>query len=119
MHVGASPTHTVNRLLIDTDAAFDDVRRRYESLVATIDFAELTALVNAGDLSEVNQYTAEHAPHTFVNFWTFDPTPMMQLFGHRTRAIDLHDGQQRDRRKNGSPRSRGHALCLPCRPTCG
>jgi hypothetical protein len=87
MHVGASPTHTVNRLLIDTDAAFDDVRRRYESLVATIDFAELTALVNAGDLSEVNQYTAEHAPHTFVNFWTFDPTPMMQLFGHRTRAM--------------------------------
>ena len=45
-----------------------------------IDFAELTALVNAGDLSEVTQYTADHAPHTFVNFWTFDPTPMMQLF---------------------------------------
>ena len=91
MHVGASPTHTVahtvNRLLIDTDAAFDDVRRRYESLVSTIDFAELIALVNAGDLSEVKQYTAEHAPHTFVNFWTFDPTPMMQLFGYRTRAI--------------------------------
>jgi hypothetical protein len=73
--------HTVNRLVIDTDAAFDDVRRRYESLVSTIDFAEPTALVNAGDLSEVKQYTAEHAPHTF------DPTPMMQLFGHRTRAI--------------------------------
>ena len=79
--------HTVNRLVIDTDAAFDDVRRRYESLFPTIDFAELTALVNAGDLSEVKQYTAEHAPHTFVNFWTFDPTPMMQLVGQGTRAI--------------------------------
>lgn len=79
--------HTVNRLVIDTDAAFHDVRQCYESLVSTIDFAELTALVNAGDLSEAKQHTAEHAPHTFVNIWTFDPTPMMQLFVHRTGAI--------------------------------
>ena len=39
----------------DTDTAFDDVRHSYESLVPTIDFAELTALVNAGALSEVKQ----------------------------------------------------------------
>ena len=79
--------HTVNRLVIDTDTAFDDLRHNYESLVPTIDFAELTALVIAGDLSVVKQYTAEHAPNTFVNFWTFDPTPQMQLFGHQTRVV--------------------------------
>lgn len=79
--------HTVNRLVIDSDRAFDEVRQRYESLVPTIDFAELTALVMAGDLSAVKQYTADHAPHSFVNYWTFDPTPQMQLFGHRTRAV--------------------------------
>jgi hypothetical protein len=75
MRVDVDATHTVartvNRLVIDSDAAFDDVRQRYESLVPTIDFAELTALVIAGDLAVVKQYTADHAPHSFVNFWTF------------------------------------------------
>jgi hypothetical protein len=50
-------------------------------------FAKLTDLIEAGDLTRVQPYTAELAPHSFVNFWTFDPTPMMHLAGHRTRAI--------------------------------
>lgn len=79
--------HLVNRFVIDTDVTFDEVRERYESLVPTIDFAKLTELIEAGDLSRVKQYTAEHAPHSFVNFWAFDPTPMMKLVGHPTRAI--------------------------------
>ena len=33
--------HVVNRLVIDSGNTFDDVRQRYESLVPTIDFAEL------------------------------------------------------------------------------
>ena len=90
--VQAPPTHTVahtvNRLVIDTDTAFDDVLERYESLVPIVDFAKLTRLILSGDLSRVKQYTDEHAPHTFVNFWTFDPTPqMMKLFGHQTRVV--------------------------------
>jgi hypothetical protein len=80
-------THQVNRLVVDSDAAFDDLRQRYESLVPTIDFAELTDVIEAGDLSQVRKYTAEHAPHSFVNFWTFDPTPMMQLAGQHTRVV--------------------------------
>lgn len=79
--------HLVNRFVIDTDETFDDVRQRFESLVPTIDFAELTELIEAGDLSRVQRYTAEHAPNSFVNFWTFDPTPMMRLVGHHSRAI--------------------------------
>jgi Domain of unknown function DUF302 len=91
MHVDARPTHTVahtvNRLVIDTDEPFDDVLERYESLVPIVDFAKLTRLILSGDLSRVKQYTAEIAPHSFVNFWTFDPTPMMRLVGHRTRTV--------------------------------
>jgi hypothetical protein len=92
MHVDSPPTHTVahtvNRLVIDTDTAFDDVLERYESLVPTVDFAKLTRLISIGDISRVKQYTADLAPHTFMNFWTFDPSPqMMRLFGHRTRAV--------------------------------
>jgi len=79
--------HTAIRLVIDTGAGFEDVVQRYESRVPTIDFAELTKLVIAGDLARVKQYTAEHAPYSFVNFWKFDPTPMMRMFGHRTSAI--------------------------------
>lgn len=79
--------HQVNRLVIDTDAAFDELRQRYESLVPTIDFPELSELIFAGDLTRVREYTAEHAPHAFLNFWTFDPTPMMQLAGHQTQIV--------------------------------
>jgi hypothetical protein len=79
--------HQVNRFVIDTADTFDDVRRTFESLVPTIDFAELTRVIETGDLSRVQQYTAEHAPHSFVNFWMFDPTPMMELLGHHTRAV--------------------------------
>jgi hypothetical protein len=79
--------HLVNRFVIDTDTDFDDVRTRYESLVPTIDFAELTEVIQTGDLARVQQYTAEHAPHSFVNFWTLDPMPMMRLAGHSARTI--------------------------------
>lgn len=79
--------HLVNRFVIDTDCSFDDLRQQFESLVPVIDFAELTAQIQSGDLARVRRYTAEHAPHSFVTFWTFDPTPMMRLVGHSTRAI--------------------------------
>jgi hypothetical protein len=79
--------HLVNRFDIEADGSFDEIRRSYESLVPTINFAELTDVIESGDLARVRQYTAAHAPHAFVNFWTFDPTPMMQLVGHQTRAI--------------------------------
>jgi Domain of unknown function DUF302 len=55
--------------------------------VPTIDFAELVEVIGTGDLARVQQYTAEHAPNSFVNFWTLDPMPMMRLAGHQRRAI--------------------------------
>jgi hypothetical protein len=67
--------------------AVEDVLERYESLVPTVDFVKLTRLIFSGDLSRVKQYINELAKHTFVNFWTFDPSPQMQLFGHRTRVV--------------------------------
>jgi Domain of unknown function DUF302 len=80
-------SHIVNRFVIDSADTFDDVRQRYESLVPTIDFAELAEVIATGDLSRVERYTAEHAPHSFVNFWTLDPMPMMSLAGNQQRAI--------------------------------
>jgi hypothetical protein len=80
-------SHLVNRFDIESDNTFDELRQSYESLVPTINFAELTDMIESGDLARVKEYTAARAPHSFVNFWTFNPTPMMQLVGHRTRAI--------------------------------
>lgn len=73
--------------MIDADASFEDLRGRYESLVPVIDPDALRALIEKGDLDQVVRYTAEHTPHTFARFWTFDPTPMMRLVGHRTEVI--------------------------------
>jgi hypothetical protein len=80
-------SHVVNRFVIDSQDTFDDLRQRYESLVPTIDFAELAQVIATADLSRVQQYTAEHAPNSFVNFWTLDPMPMMRLAGNQQRAI--------------------------------
>ncbi len=79
--------HQVNRFVLDTGGTFDGLRERFESLVPTIDFAELTTVIETGDLAAVQQYTAAHAPHSFVNFWTLDATPMMTLAGNRARAV--------------------------------
>ncbi|SEH56613.1 MULTISPECIES: DUF302 domain-containing protein [unclassified Leifsonia] len=79
--------HLVNRFVIDTEDSFDDVRRRYESLVPAIDFAELTEVVATGDLARLQAYTADHTPHSFAIFWTMDPTPVMRLSGHQNRAV--------------------------------
>jgi Domain of unknown function DUF302 len=79
--------HIVNRFVIDSEETFDDMRQNYESLVPTIDFAELAEVIATGDLARVQQYTGEHAPHSFVNFWTLDPMPMMRLAGNQQRAI--------------------------------
>jgi uncharacterized protein (DUF302 family) len=79
--------HTVNRLVIDALATFEDLRCRYETLVPDIDMAALTAVIETGNLDEVAHYTAERTPHSFARFWTFDPTPMMRLAGNRTEVI--------------------------------
>jgi len=79
--------HVVNRLVIDTGNTFDDVRQRYESLVPTIDFAELVAVIQTGDLARLQTYTAEHTPHSFAIYATLDVTPVMALSGHQRRAV--------------------------------
>ena len=74
--------HIVNRFVIDAEDGFDDVRERYESLVPTVDFAELVEVIGTGDYARVLRYTAEHAPNSFS-----------ELLGARPDASDA------DRRK--------------------
>lgn len=80
-------TRPVNRFVIQAEDTFESVRRRFEELVPEIDFAALREVIKSGDLEAVERYTAEHTPNSFANFWTFDPTGMMRLRGHSTRAV--------------------------------
>lgn len=75
--------HLVNCLVIDCDDGFDKVRQCCESLVPATDLAGLTEVIKTGSLAQVQQDTAEHAPHSFLNLGTLDPTPMMRLAGHQ------------------------------------
>ena len=56
-------SHLVNRLVIDAEDSFDEVRQRYESLVPAIDFAELAGVAGTGDLAALQAYITEHTPH--------------------------------------------------------
>lgn len=80
-------SHLVNRLVIDAEDSFDEVRQRYESLVPAIDFAELAGVAGTGDLAALQAYITEHTPHSFAIYWTLDPMPVMRLSGHRLRAV--------------------------------
>ena len=102
--------HQVDRLVIDADAGFDDLRQRYESLVPDIDMDALTVLIEKGDLDEVRRYTAERTPHTFARFWTFDPIPMMRLAGHHVGMMTYMMGNNVVVETMFRPRSGGDAL---------
>jgi hypothetical protein len=60
--------HLVNRFVIDTDADFEDVRQRYESLIPTIDFAELTEVVRTGDLERRVHLSMDQLSSRFASF---------------------------------------------------
>jgi hypothetical protein len=80
-------SHFVNRLVIDSEHSFEELRERYESLVPAIDFAELVEVIATGDLARLQAYTAEHTPHSFATYWTLDPMPVLRLSGHQRRAV--------------------------------
>jgi len=79
--------HEVNRIVIEVDVTFDELRRRFEELVPDIDLDKLGEVIRTGDLEEVKKYTAARTPNSFANFWTFDPTEMMQLRGNGGRLV--------------------------------
>jgi hypothetical protein len=85
--------HIVNRFVIDADAEFENVRERYESLVPTVDFAELVEVIGTGDYARVQQYTAEHAPNSFLNFLGARPDADDAAARTSTAGHHVPDGQ--------------------------
>jgi hypothetical protein len=79
---------TVRHFDIDTSRPFGDFRGAYEEAVPHFDRLEAigVALSGAG-WSAVQGLSAATAPHGFVNFFTFDPSPVMAVNGHTGHGV--------------------------------
>ncbi|HEY1915893.1 MAG TPA: nuclear transport factor 2 family protein [Streptosporangiaceae bacterium] len=79
---------TVRHFDIDTGRPFGDFRAAYEEAVPHFDRLEAigVALSGAG-WSAVQGLSAATAPHGFVNFFTFDPSPVMAVNGHTGHGV--------------------------------
>ena len=81
--------HTVNRIVLDTECSFGELRRRYEAAAPPLDQQLLASFVQDGkswnDIrSEVNART----PSGFFVFWSMDAMPTMRLAGHDGNCIE-------------------------------
>jgi hypothetical protein len=84
---------TVRHFDIDTGRRYPDFRAAYETAVPHFDRLEAigVALSGAG-WSAVEELTDAAAPHGFVNFFTFDPSPVMAVNGHTGNGVTYLTG---------------------------
>jgi hypothetical protein len=81
-------TRRVRRFDIDTGRSFSDFRAAYEAAVPHFDRLEAigVALSNSG-WDAIQRLSAVTAINGFVNFFTFDPSPVMAVHGHTGHAV--------------------------------
>jgi ketosteroid isomerase-like protein len=84
---------TVRHFDLGTGRPFDEFRAAYEAAVPHFDRLEAigVALSGAG-WTAVQGLSAATAPHGFVNFFTFDPSPVMAVNGHTGRGVTYLTG---------------------------
>ena len=78
--------HLVNRLVIDSDDGFDEVRQRYESLLPATDFAELTRVIKTGNPMPRAAALRNPPAHSSNGAWR-DPT---QPWRSSQVRLDMH-----------------------------
>jgi hypothetical protein len=88
-----SRARTVRHFDIDTGRPYGDFRAAYEAAVPHFDRLEAigVALSGAG-WSAVRGLSAATAPHGFVNFFAFDPSPVMAVNGHTGHGVTYLTG---------------------------
>jgi Domain of unknown function DUF302 len=75
---------TVNRLVVDVDAPFDDFRARYEQAVPAYD---LTRLAQFGNWDDVQAHADRAAPNGFLRYGTIEAGPLFAIAGHKARSV--------------------------------
>jgi hypothetical protein len=80
-------THTVNRIEIETEAPFEDLRTRFESEVPQLETDRLQLMIAEGaNWDEFVRAAAENGPHGFMIFWSTYPTSTMQFAGSNSAS---------------------------------
>jgi uncharacterized protein (DUF302 family) len=81
-------TRPVRQLIIDTGRPFAEFRAAYERLVPSFDRLEAIGVVLSGSGWEaIARLSEATATHGLVNFFTFDPSPVMALNGHTGHGV--------------------------------
>jgi len=75
---------TVDRLVIDVDAPFDEFRARYEAAVPTYDLAKLAGFSN---WSDVEADAERAAANGFLRYGTIEAGPLFAIAGHKARSV--------------------------------
>lgn len=75
---------TVNRLVVDVDAPFDEFRARYEAAVPAYDLAKLAGFSN---WSDVQADADRAAPNGFLRYGTIEAGPLFAIAGHKARSV--------------------------------
>ena len=83
----------VRHAVIDTGRSYEAFRAEYEQAVPHFDRLEAIGVVRSGTGWEaIKSLSAATATHGFVNFFTFDPSPVMALAGDTGRAVTYLTG---------------------------
>jgi uncharacterized protein (DUF302 family) len=78
----------VRHIKIRTGREYEEFRAQYEIAVPHFDRLEAIGVVMSGSGWEaIQRLSAATASHGFVNFFTFDPSPVMKLNGNTGRGV--------------------------------
>jgi uncharacterized protein (DUF302 family) len=81
-------TRSVRHVTVETGRPFDAFRADYERAVPAFDRLEAIGVVLSGaGWDAIKGLSAATAIHGFVNFFTFDPSPVMKLNGNTGRGV--------------------------------
>jgi len=75
---------TVNRLVIDVDAPFDEFRARYEEAVPAYD---LTRVGQFSNWDDVRADVDRAAPYGLLRYGTIEAGPLFAIAGHKARSV--------------------------------
>lgn len=75
---------TVDRLVVDVNAPFEEFRARYEAAVPAYDLATLAGFK---DWSDVQADADRAAPNGFLRYGTIEAGPLFAIAGHKARSV--------------------------------
>ncbi len=83
----------VRHLAIDTRRPYEAFRSDYEKAVPPFDRLQAVGVVQSGgDWESIRALSKATGPHGFVNFFVFDPSPVMKVNGNNGRATTYLTG---------------------------